>query len=148
MIENERAIKTKKLIISLIALLVIVGAAVTVMHFWVASGNNPYGSDTMYHIYRGNMVYQSIREGNWYPLYDRHWYNGVENMRYWAPLPAYFMTLCQAIGGGNELTGFVIFIGAVFFFGAVNWLYIGYRKDRVFMGTFLGILWFFMPNNL
>ena len=26
------------------------------------------------------------------------------------------MTLCQAIGGGNELTGFVIFIGAVFFF--------------------------------
>ena len=148
MIENERAIKTKKLIISLIALLVIAGAAVTVMHFWVASGNNPYGSDTMYHIYRGNMVYQSIREGNWYPLYDQHWYNGVENMRYWAPLPAYFMALCQAIGGGNEFTGFVIFIGAVFFFGAVNWLYIGYRKDRVFMGAFLGILWFFMPNNL
>ncbi len=112
------------------------------------SGIYPSGSDTMYHIYRGDSVYRSIKEGNWYPLYNAMWYNGVELMRYWAPLPAYFVAACQALAGGNQLNGYLIFVVLIFFLGALPWLYIGQKTGRPYLGAFLGILWFFMPNNL
>lgn len=112
------------------------------------SGDYPTGSDTMCHIYKGNALYQMIKEGNWYPLYDDFWYNGGQMMRYWAPLPVYFLALCQALAGGSELGGYLVFVGLILFLGAAVWLYIGSRKNRFWFGAFLGILWFFLPNNL
>lgn len=112
------------------------------------NGIYPSGSDTMYHIYRGDLVYRSIQSGNWYPLYDAMWYNGVELMRYWAPLPAYFMAFCQMMAGGEPLNGYLIFVGLVCFLGALPWLWIGKKTERPWLGAFLGALWFFMPNNL
>ena len=69
-------------------------------------------------------------------------------MRYWAPLPVYFLAFCQALAGGNDITGYLVFTGLVFFLGAVVWLYIGMKKERPLLGAFIGVLWFFMPNNL
>lgn len=112
------------------------------------SGIYPAGSDTMCHIYKGDILYQNICNGDFYPLYDSLWYNGVEMLRYWAPLPVYFLAMCQAIAGGNALDGYLIFIGFVFVLGALAWTYIGVKKERIFFGAFLGILWFFLPNNL
>lgn len=62
-----------------------------------ANGVYPSGSDTMYHVYRGDYVYNSIKSGNLFPLYDPMWYNGVKLLRYWSPLPAYVMALCLII---------------------------------------------------
>ena len=73
-----------------------------------ANGNYPTGSDTMYHIYRGDYVYNSIKSGNWYPIYNSMWYNGVELLRYWAPLGAYFMAFCQLLAGGSQSLGIII----------------------------------------
>lgn len=112
------------------------------------SGVYPSGSDTMYHVYRGNFVYESILAGNWWPQLDPMWYNGVELLRYWAPLPAYFMAFCQFLAGGDPLDGYLIFVGLICFLGALSWLYIGFRTGRPWLGAFLGALWFFMPNNL
>lgn len=112
------------------------------------SGNYPAGSDTMFHVYRGDVIYQSIRNGNWFPLLDPTWYNGAEILRYWAPFPAYIMAFCQFLGGGNLFTGYLWFTGLVLLFGAVSWLAIGISRKRVALGAFLGALWFFMPNNL
>lgn len=112
------------------------------------SGTYPAGSDTMFHVYRGDVIYQSIREGNWFPLLDPNWYNGAEILRYWAPFPAYVMAFCQFLGGGNLFTGYLWFTGLILFFGAVSWLAIGVSRKRMALGAFLGILWFFMPNNL
>ena len=50
--------------------------AVAMLVCW--SGQYPFGSDTMTHIYRGDMVYNSVRAGNIFPLYDPMWYNVVE----------------------------------------------------------------------
>lgn len=111
-------------------------------------GYYPQGSDTMCHLYKGEQLLNSIRSGNWYPLYDQYWYNGVQMMRYWAPLPVYVLAFCQFLAGGNMFGGYLVFVGLVFFFGALVWLFIGIKKDRFWMGSFLGILWFFMPNNL
>lgn len=114
----------------------------------VASHVFPIGSDTMYHIYRGNLVYEAALSGNWWSMLDPMWYNGVEIMRYWAPLPAYFMAACQALGGGDPMEGYLLFVGLICFLGALPWFYMGRKIERPWLGALLGILWFFMPNNL
>ena len=133
-----------------VAVTLVLYAAIAVLIAMVIhwGGNYPAGVDTMCHVYKGDVLYHSILEGNWYPLYDNFWYNGVQMMRYWAPLPVYFLALCQALAGGSEIAGYLVFNGLVFFLGAVAWLYIGMKKDRPVLGGFLGVLWFFMPNNL
>ena len=123
---------------------------VTILITWLVSQNGMYpsGSDTMSHLYKADVLYKNIKQGNFYPLYDSMWYNGVEFLRYWAPLPVYFIAFCQALAFGNVLTGYLILIGCIFFFGACVWLYLGYYYNRLCFGGVLGILWFFMPNNL
>ncbi len=138
--------------LSIIGIIVYIAfmAFVSVMVVKLVSQNGVYpsGSDTMYHVYRGDYVYNSIKEGRWYPLYDYMWYNGVELMRYWAPLAAYVMAFCEMLAGGDMLIGYLIFVGLICMLGAISWLYIGIRMKRPFLGAFIGFIWFFMPNNL
>lgn len=117
---------------------------------WVVCRNGMYpsGSDTMYHIYRGDFLYRSIQEGNWYPLYNHMWYNGVELYRYWSPFPAYVMAFCQFVAGGDAMDGYLIYVAVIFVSGAFAWLQLGKKRNRPVLGAFLGILWFFIPNNL
>ena len=129
-------------------ILIYLAIAVGIAFLIRLGGNYPTGTDTMCHIYKGDVLYHAICRGDWYPLYDRFWYNGVQMLRYWAPLPVYFLAFCQMLGGGNDLTGYLIFVSLVFYLGALVWIYIGYKKERLGMGAFLGILWFFLPNNL
>ena len=102
----------------------------------------------MYHIYRGNYIYQSFLEGDYFPLLNIAWYNGVELMRYWAPVSAYVLAFCQFLASGDPFDGYLIFVGLLFFCGAMSWLHIGKKLGRPWFGAFLGVLWFFMPNNL
>ena len=133
---------------------VIVGYAlisVLVMYLVSQSGKYPHASitDTMFYVYRGDLLYHTIGEdGNWYPLYDPAWYNGVENFRYWSPLSAYILAACQAIAGGSPFTGYILFTGLLCFACALSWLYIGCRHNRPWLGSFMGLLWFFVPNNI
>lgn len=122
--------------------------AVFVIGTVMKNGVYPEGSDALYHVYRGDFVYRAIGDGNWYPLFAKEWYNGVELLRYGAPLPAYFMAFCQFLAGGDVLNGYLIFVGMIFFLGAIAWLFVGWRKQRICLGAFIGALWFFMPNNL
>lgn len=122
--------------------------AVGVVALVSRGGVYPSGSDTMYHVFRGDLVYKAVCGGDLWPGYTPLWYNGVEILRYWPPLPAYFMALCQAAAGGDPLNGYLVFVGAVCFLGALPWLWIGQRLERPFLGGFLGALWFFLPNNL
>lgn len=122
--------------------------SVLIVGLVMENGVYPEGSDTMYHVYRGDFIYRAVKEGNRYPLFAREWYNGVELLRYRAPLPAYFMAFCIFLAAGDVLDGYLIFVGLIFFLGAMSWLWIGWKKQRICLGGFLGVLWFFMPNNL
>lgn len=137
--------KTLNIIAAVILYALIAAALVLIIYL---AGDYPKGGDTMCHLYKADVLYQNISNGNLYPYYDAFWYNGVQMLRYWAPLPVYFIALCQWIAGGSLLWGYKIFVAMVFFLGAVAWLYIGVRKERPVLGAFMGILWFFMPNNL
>ncbi len=112
------------------------------------SGIYPSGSNVMYHLYRGDYVYHSVLKGDWWPLFDPMWYNGVELMRYWSPAAAYMLAFCEWLMSGNLFLGYIFFVGLIFLIGACSWAIIGFTHKRAAFGVFLGILWFFMPNNL
>lgn len=114
------------------------------------------GSDSMYHVYRGDWVLTSIESGDKWPLYNPVWYNGVELMRYWPPLAAYTMAFCQFICRSLPslfpslyvFEGFALYCGVVYLIGALSWNIIGVVKRRPVMGAITGVLWFFMPQSL
>ena len=114
------------------------------------------GSDSMYHIYRGDWVLKSVESGDLWPLYNPVWYNGVELMRYWPPVAAYLMAFCQFIArslpflfpGNYVFEGFAVFCGVIYLIGAITWNIAGYVKKRPIMGIIFGIIWFFMPQSL
>lgn len=112
------------------------------------SGIYPSGKGTLGTLYRGDVLYRAIQGGDFWPMFDPNWYNGMELMRCFAPVPAYLLAACQWVGGGSPMDGYLIFIMALFVIGASSWLYVGVQAGRPFFGAFLGVLWFFMPNNL
>lgn len=112
------------------------------------NGTYPGGVDTLCHLYKGDVLYKSVQNGVMWPLYDPLWYNGVQMMRYWAPLPVYVLAGCESLAGGDPLGGFVVFSCLVFIVGAISWIAVGMLLRRPWLGLALGILWFFLPNNL
>lgn len=125
-----------------------VALAILIMYLLFNSGKYPSGTNVMSHLYKGNFLYQQIKTGNWYPLLDSMWYNGAETIQYWAPIPVYLLAFCQALVGGSYFLGYLLFVGLVFFLGALLWFHIGRCHERPWLGALLGVFWFFMPNNL
>lgn len=138
----------KKHIIALLFLPVFIGLTALIITILYKNGNYPTGSDTFAHLYKGQVLYEHIKDGDIWPLFDPDWYNGVQMMRFWAPLPVYVLALCIGVGNGSVYTGYLVFTGIVFLGGALSWLYIGLKKERPFLCGLLGIIWFFIPNNL
>jgi len=121
--------------------------AIAIMYVLKGWGNYPSGSDTYCHLYRGDIILQNLREGNFFPLYDPYWYNGVEIMRYWGPLPLYVLAFTEWLGG-DIFAGYIGYVGLLFVTGAVGWLMFGRRLSRIGMGLFVGCIWFFLPENM
>ena len=57
----------------LLVLAVYAAISVAIMYAVSRSGVWPSGSDTMCHIYKGSVLYQALKNGNWYPLFDPMW---------------------------------------------------------------------------
>ncbi len=133
-----------------LALMVLLYACVGALLAFLAyrSGDYKDGVDTMFYVHRGEFLYRSItQEGNWFPLLDMSWYNGVQTWRYWSPLSAYLLAGCQALAGGSSDMGFLLFIALSYFACAVVWLVIGCTHHRPWLGAALGLMWFMIPNN-
>ncbi len=137
----------KTLLLTVAAFGVIAAFAAVIMYVIHGWGNYPSGSDTYCHLYRADVILENIREGNWFPLYDPYWYNGVEIMRYWGPVPLYVLSLTQYIGG-DIFAGYIGYVGLLFVIGALGWLMFGRRLSRIGMGLFVGCIWFFLPENM
>ncbi len=114
----------------------------------LTNGVYPTGSDTMYHIFRGDMLYRAITNREGYPLFSKYWYNGIEPMRYWPPLSPVLYAICQIAAGGKVFKAFIYYVCVIFVAGVFSWLYIGFKRNRPILGVILGILWFFLPNNI
>ncbi len=106
------------------------------------------GADTLCHIYRADILLNQIRQGVIYPLYDPMWYNGVEIMRYWSPLPLYFLAFVRWITGENAVDSFSVFLSCLFFIGSCGWLCFGVYYRRIGLSVLIGVIWFFCPENI
>ncbi len=122
--------------------------AMLMMYIVKDSGRYPQGSDTFCHLYRADLLLKNIRAGNWFPLYDSTWYNGIEIMRYWGPLPLYILAGLEWIIGTSILDAYVLLLGVLLMIGGCGWLLWGIRYRRIGLSVAIGLLWFFMPENM
>lgn len=144
---DEKRFGLKDLITGLVAVAIYcLAAALTVMYV-KSGGDYPSGSDTYAHLYKAKTLSDSINEGNFFPLIDMSWYNGVQFLRYWSPLPVYVLALFIKLTGSvnGAYLAFIFFINVA---GAMVWLIIGFINKRPILGAVLGLLWFYIPNNL
>jgi uncharacterized membrane protein len=131
---------------------ILINLAVTVLVVWFVKRNALLfkGFDSMYHVYRGEWIFNEISKGNIWPLYNPAWYNGVELMRYWPPMAAYLMAFCRWIAAfipqfsdtANIFGGYAVYCGFIYLLGAITWNIAGFRKNRPVFGAIAGILWF------
>lgn len=144
---DEKRIGPRDLIIGMAAAAIYCLTAALMVMYVKSGGDYPSGSDTYAHLYKAETLLDSIREGNFFPLIDMSWYNGVQFLRYWAPLPVYVLALFIKIAGSvnGAYFYFIFFINVA---GAMVWLIIGMINKRPVTGAILGLLWFYIPNNL
>ncbi|MBE5828572.1 MAG: hypothetical protein E7305_03805 [Butyrivibrio sp.] len=114
----------------------------------VNNGLYPSGQDAYYHLFRGDMLYKSIVRDNYYPLYNSMWYNGIQPLRYIAPLSAVLLALCEMYSGGQIFIAYVYYCVLIFSLGQLIWTIIGFKKKRPLTGTVFGIIYFFLPVNI
>ncbi|WP_069999807.1 6-pyruvoyl-tetrahydropterin synthase-related protein [Cellulosilyticum sp. I15G10I2] len=148
-IENNTSSSVKcSLGFKTILALVFLTISTIVLMFYVSQvEGGPWGADIYGHIFKADLVYQGIKNGNIYPLFTELWYNGIQPFRYWGPVPYYILAGCQALVGGSIAGGYLLFIGMTFFIGACGWLAWGIKENRIFLSLAFGMLWFFMPDN-
>ena len=108
----------------------------------------PLGFDIHGHLFKSDLMYNEIKNGNYFPLYTPYWYNGLQPFRYWPPLPYYFMAFLQFIFDGNVMNAYLGFIWASFTIGGIGWLLFGRKINRPVLGLLFAVTWFFMPDNL
>ena len=133
-----------------LALLLMVGVTLSVYHNLLfpadALEKYPWSSDGWGHLMKADFLSQQIEMGNAYPELFPGWYNGVQLLRYYAPLPYY------ALVGVFRITGDVFIAGNWFLFlcglfGAASFLL--YRKWMGWLPAFLGgVLFLLLPDNL
>ncbi|MCD2346187.1 6-pyruvoyl-tetrahydropterin synthase-related protein [Clostridium guangxiense] len=130
------------------SILVLIFGAVILSIYLGKHWGYPWGLDTYGHIFKADILYQNIKKGNLYPLFTEYWYNGIQPFRYWAPFSYYVLAMFQFVSSGDPIKAYIIFIGAVFFIGGLGWLLWGIKSKRIFIALIIGIMWFFLPENL
>lgn len=110
-------------------------------------GHYPWGSDTYGHLYKANLLYDQFQQGKWFLNYSMEWYNGFQPFRFWAPLPYYVIASIQLFTH-DIFQAFQYFLFFLFMLGGIGWLLWGLYVDRQWLTFFIGILWFFAPDNL
>ncbi len=149
---EERSLSKANTLIVLLKCIVGLGCftalALIMMYIVKDSGRYPQGSDTFCHLYRADLLLKNIQMGNWFPLYDSTWYNGVEIMRYWGPLPLYLLAGLEWSIGTNILDAYILLLGVLLLIGGCGWLLWGVRYKRIGLSVIIGLLWFFLPENM
>lgn len=110
-------------------------------------GRYPWGSDTYGHLYKANLLYEEFQKGNWYVNYSAEWYNGFQPFRFWAPLSYYILAVLRMVTT-DMTSAYQLFFIFLFVVGGFGWLLWGVYTKRQWLAFFIGILWFFVPENL
>ncbi len=116
--------------------------------FISANGIYPSGSETMYHVFRGDLFYRALGSGSGMPLYDRMWYNGIEPMRFIPFMSPLLYALCELASGCDVFRAYIFYCILIYLLGLFSFSYIGFKRNRPGLGFAMGIMWFFLPTNI
>lgn len=154
---NQKVIKVKKqhndlnmkikYIVFCRNLTILLFAAIITIVYINRTGMYPWGSDTFGHLFKGNILSDSIAKGELFVNYNQNWYNGIQPFRYWAPLPYYILAFIN-LNVKNILVTYNVYIFFIFLLGGFGWLLWGYYLNSQNIGLIFSILWFFIPDNL
>ena len=140
--------KIPGLLAILITIASLFGISFLLWELIVLNGLYPSGQDAYYHLFRGDMLYKSIVRDDYYPLYNSYWYNGIQPLRYIAPLSAVLLALCEMYSGGQVYIAYIYYCILLFVLGQIIWTTIGFKKKRPITGAIFGIIWYFLPVNI
>lgn len=118
------------------------------LYYPVLFSNSPYpwGSDAWAHLYKGEFLYNAIKNGDFFPRYMSGWDNGIDPFRYWAPLSYYSLALLRFLTG-NIFRAFYLLLFLASTIGSCSWLFFRNRMS-VINTVMLGVLWAVAPYNL
>lgn len=140
----EKNLKTK----IIVSVLILLFCSVFLSLWMKYTGIHPMGSDIYGHLFKGDLLYQRWKEGEFYPLYTELWYNGMQPFRYWAPLSYILLAGAEFLTGGDVLNAYFVLSGILCFAGGLGFILFGIDRKKPGFGFFLGMLWFFLPDNL
>lgn len=144
MLYENRNKKIDSIIISLIIIFVCGFFTITYIN---KNGFYPLGKNTFEHLFKAEILYNAIKEKKFFLNYSEVWYNGFQPFRYTPPLTYYFLAFLNFFSDNIIFTyNAVIFL--VFIIGAIGWLINGIYINNIWISLIIGILWFFVPNNL
>lgn len=145
---KEETIKKNKRIKSLIVSFIILFiCSLVTLYIINLNGIYPWGSDTFSHLYKAEILHDSLKSGKLFLNYEPNWYNGIQPFRYWAPMTYYILAIINLFINNIFIT-FNIFILFVFIVGGTGFILWGYFLKRQYLGLIFGIMWFFVPDNL
>ncbi|MGW8226911.1 MAG: 6-pyruvoyl-tetrahydropterin synthase-related protein, partial [Anaerolineales bacterium] len=106
----------------------------------------PWASDTQGHLLKVDYLQENLSQGRIAPQILPEWYMGMEFMRYYPPLPYYFLVLLSMLIG-NAFSAANWFIGLCALAGGLSWLL--YRRWIGILPALIGgVLFTFLPDNV
>ncbi|NLK51882.1 MAG: hypothetical protein GX295_05500, partial [Syntrophomonadaceae bacterium] len=106
----------------------------------------PWGADSWGHLFKAEMLYEQIQQGNYYPQFTEYWYNGVQPFRYWAPLPYYALALLRGISG-DIFTAGNLYIYLCALLGALFWLLLS-RRMGLWPAVIAAVVWLLWQDHV
>ncbi len=106
----------------------------------------PSGADVYGHIYKARFLGDQIREGNFFPVFARDWYNGYQPFRYW-PILCYYVMAFYYLLTGSAIYAYYLLFATVFVIGYIGFCLIANREKR-YIFILIGIIYFFLPDNI
>ena len=119
--------KNKHILIMEITIGIVIGAAITL--FLALTHFTPVGNDIFGHLYKAEVLYDNIREFNFYPLYTTEWYNGIQLFRYW-PIFTYYVLALINFATHDIFSAYYVFAGLSFFLAYMGFVMIGRREGK------------------
>lgn len=125
-----------------------IGAAMCIglFLFFYLRGFQPVGADVYGHLYKVEFLGERIKQGDFFPLYTEHWYNGFQIFRVWPIFCYYVMAIGYLITGSLLYSYYLLFV-TVFAVGYIGFCLIGNREHR-YIFIAIGICYFFFPDNI
>lgn len=140
-------LKLKNILYKIFSIMLLSLIAILIMSY-VNSTGLIQGADIYGHLYKTDLLFNNIKNGNFFTLYDSQWYNGIQMFRYWPPLSYYILAGIQQLCSGNIESAYILFIGISYIISGYAWLLFGVSENKKTLGLFCAIFYWFLPDNL